>query len=395
MVVDGLEVNRYDSGSEIFTSDARASAMPTYEYSFPAIRGVQAGREYYVSMCPLRLIPRIFLFDDDELKPELRAQRILNKARVPEMARYVLSNRKAYTFSSLTASIDGKVNFEPLGEDETERKLGRLRIPMDARFVINDGQHRRAAIEAALRENPELGDETISVVFFVDAGLKRCQQMFADLNRHAIRPTKSLSLLYDHRDDDAQVAKSLIQNVPVFADLTETERSTISNRSLKLFTLSGIYSATRTLLADLQLGSVDKKLGLAADFWCEVAKHMPDWQLAKERKVSTADLRRDYIHAHTLALAALARAGNYLLSTYPTAWKSKLRKLKSLDWSRNNSKLWEGRAMSSGRLSKKTVNIVLSGNLVKKHLGLRLSAEERELEKDFRRSSDGRRQAKK
>ena len=29
------------------------------------------------------------------------------------------------------------MQFEPLGEDETERKLGRLRIPMDARFVIN------------------------------------------------------------------------------------------------------------------------------------------------------------------------------------------------------------------------------------------------------------------
>ena len=166
--------------------------MPTFEYNFPAIRGVQAGREYYVSMCPLRLIPRIFLFDEDELRPELRAQRILNKNRIPEIARYILGNKKGYTFSALTASIDGKVHFEPLGEDETERKLGRLRIPMDARFVINDGQHRRAGIEAALRENPDVGDETISVVFFVDAGLKRCQQMFADLNRYAIRPTRSL-----------------------------------------------------------------------------------------------------------------------------------------------------------------------------------------------------------
>ncbi len=49
--------------------------MATFEYIFPAIRGIQAGREYYVSMCPLRVIPRIFLFDEDELKPELRAQR--------------------------------------------------------------------------------------------------------------------------------------------------------------------------------------------------------------------------------------------------------------------------------------------------------------------------------
>ena len=71
---------------------------------------------------------------------------------------------------------------------------------MSARFLINDGQHRRAAIESALRDRPELAEETISVIFFVDAGLRRSQQIFADLNRHVVRPPKSLSVLYDHRD---------------------------------------------------------------------------------------------------------------------------------------------------------------------------------------------------
>ena len=365
--------------------------MPTFEYNFPAIRGIQAGREYYVSMCPLRLIPRIFLFDEDELRPELRAQRILNKNRVPEIARYILANKKEYTFSSLTASIDGKVRFEPLGTDESERRLGRLRVPMDARFVINDGQHRRAGIEAALRENPDVGDETISVVFFVDAGLKRCRQMFADLNRYAIRPARSLNLLYDERDDFSQTAKALLRRVPVFTDLTELERSTISNRSLKLFTLSGIYSATRSLLTGMELDTADQRLEVAADYWCEVARQIPDWQLAKDRKVSPADLRRDYIHAHTLGLAGLGRAGNTLIRSFPADWKSRLPKLQSLDWSRSNAAVWEGRAMSAGRLSKKTVNVVLTGNFIKKHLGLELSADERQYEKELRRASNGRR----
>jgi len=218
-----------------------------FEYIFPSIRGIQAGREYYVSMCPLHLIPKIFLFDEDELKPELRAQRTINRQRVPEIARYIVSNSKNYTFSALTASIDGKLKFEPVSADADARNIGRLRIPMSARFVINDGQHRRAAIEEALSENPDLGDETISVVFFLDIGLKRCQQMFADLNRHSVRPTPSLGLLYDHRNEDALVAKMVMDRVPAFAALTETERSTISNRSIKLFTLSGIHSATPSI----------------------------------------------------------------------------------------------------------------------------------------------------
>ena len=335
--------------------------------------------------------PCIFLFDEDELKPELRAQRFLNKARLPEIAGNILGRTKEYVFSARTASIDGEVHFEPLGPAEEARSLGRLRIPMSAKFVINDGQHRRAGIEGALRENPDLGDETIAVVFFVDRGLKRCQQMFADLNRYAVRPTTSLSILYDHRDEDALITKTLLQKVPIFTELTETQRSTISNRSIKLFTLSGIYHATQALLAGLAKEPLEDRINVAASFWNEVAKHIADWTLAKERKVSAAELRRDYVHSHTLALAALARAGRDLLVKYPRDWKQKLSRLASIDWSRTNSKLWEGRAMSAGRLSKKTVNVILTGNALKKQLGLKLTAEEETVEADYKRTGNGRR----
>jgi DNA sulfur modification protein DndB len=214
--------------------------------------------------------------------------------------------------------------------------------------------------------------------------------MFADLNRYSVRPSKSLSILYDHADEDAQVSKALLQRVSVFNDLTETQRGTISNRSIKLFTLSGIYYATQTLLAGMGEEPVEAQMDAAAAFWNEVAKYIADWTLVKERKVSAADLRRDYIHAHTLALAALARAGSDLLRSYPRDWKQKLARLSSLDWSRSNTKLWEGRAMSAGRLSKKTVNVVLTGNAIKKHLGLKLSDEEQQLESDYLRSRNGR-----
>lgn len=363
--------------------------MAAFEYIFPSIRGVQAGREYYISMCPLRLIPRIFLFDEEELKPELRAQRTLNKQRVPEMARYLVDNPKGYTFSSLTASIDGKVRFEPLGDESEERSIGRLRIPMKSRFVINDGQHRRAAIEAALHDNPDLGDETISVVFFLDVGLKRCQQMFADLNRHAIRTTPSLGLLYDHRDENALIAKAVVMEVPVFEELTETERSTISNRSIKLFTLSAIHNATKALLVDLGLSTADEKVAVATEFWTECSRRIPDWELARARKISSADLRRDYVHSHGLALAALARIGNSVLTASRKGWNAKLKKLETIDWSRSAPQ-WEGRALSAGRLSKRNVNVTLTGNLIKKHLGITLSADEKQLESEFRRNRNGR-----
>ena len=52
--------------------------------SFPAIRGIQAGSEYYIVMCPLKRLRKIFTFDESSLPVEARAQRILNEERIPE-----------------------------------------------------------------------------------------------------------------------------------------------------------------------------------------------------------------------------------------------------------------------------------------------------------------------
>ena len=151
----------------------RTSLNPSEPYyTFPAIRGIQAGKEYYTAMCPLRLLPKLFLFDEEELPPELRSQRVLNKGRVPTITKYIIDNFNDYIFSSITASIDGDVEFLPFTEDKSKDKIGHLKIPMSSRIIINDGQHRRAAIESALKERPDIGSDTISVVFFIDAGLK-------------------------------------------------------------------------------------------------------------------------------------------------------------------------------------------------------------------------------
>src|SRR5271165_516262 len=152
-----------------------------YELSFPALRGIQAGREFYVAMCPLNVAVDIIKLaeDDDSIPPELRAQRVLNKVRVPAIAEYILKNPDTYAFSSLTVSIDSSVVFVPSGAEGIARKLGILKVPFGVTYLINDGQHRRAAIEQALKEKPELRGENISLVIYVDQGLKRSQQLFA------------------------------------------------------------------------------------------------------------------------------------------------------------------------------------------------------------------------
>jgi len=364
-----------------------ASRARMFEYVFPAIRGVQARRPYYVTMCPLRLIPRLFVFDEEELVPELRAQRTLNKARIPEIARYILDNSDSYVFSALTASVDAEVGFEPFDTADTGERVGTLTIPMSARFVINDGQHRRAAIQQALAQNPELGDESIAIVLFLDVGLDRCQQMFADLNRYAIRPAKSIGVLYDHRDEMAAITRLVVYRLPLFRDLTETESSNLSTRSRKLFTLSALHTANRALLDGIEPDSLERRVDLAAAFWEAVADQFPDWAEVRDRQLSAGEIRRDFIHSHGIVLHALGKIGCTMLSasTKPGAWMPRLRKLSSLDWRRDNAATWEGRATLGGRVSKGSANVLLTTATIRAAVGLPLPPEEQRADEALRR----------
>ena len=346
--------------------------------NFPVIRGVQAGREYYVAMWTLRMLRQISIFDEKELPPELRAQRVLNRSRIPEISNYILNNPKDYVFSAITASIDSHVDFEPLGPGDT--KLGLLKVPMEAKFIINDGQHRRAAILEALEQKPELGYETIAVVFFLDIGLARCQQMFADLNRYAIRPSRSLGLLYDQRNDKAKLARLAVMKSDLFRDIVDLEKSSLALRSRKLFTLSAFYNACADLVEDIATGELEVDASTARDFWEAVAEHFPAWRQVKEGKIAASEIREGYIHSHGIALQALGKAGNGLLKAHPAKWRSKLKPLQSIDWSRGNARVWEGRAMIGGKVSKVTANVILTTNVVKQALGLTLSPEEDRVE---------------
>ncbi|WP_127484301.1 DNA sulfur modification protein DndB [Paenibacillus ehimensis] len=351
-------------------------------YTFPTIRGIQAGREYYITMCPLKLIPRIFLFDEEDIEPTVRSQRVLNKSRVPEIAEYLVNNSSDYVFSALTASIDGLVDFVPISDDPTNYNIGFIKIPMSSKIVINDGQHRRAAIEVALRKKPELGDETISVVFFLDEGLKRSQQMFADLNRYAIRPSGSLNILYDYRDPIAEIARQLSIELDLFEGLTELEKTTISNRSTKLFTLSGIYRATSELINNRLEKPYDDLKEISFRYWNEVGKHIKEWINVKEGTIKAFELRKDYINAHAITLVALGKVGNSLLEQYPETWIDKLIKLQSVDWYRGN-KQWEGRVTIGGKISFSRNNLVLLTSALKNIIGLSLSPEEEEAERSI------------
>ena len=349
-------------------------------YGFDAIRGIQAGHEFYVAMCPLKIIPKLFIFNDHDIPPELRAQRTLRNTRIPAIKNYILNNPTDYIFSSLTASVDGTIKFTPAASLGEQGKLGRLYISMESRLLINDGQHRRKAIEEALKERSELGHDMISVVFFQDKGLKRSQQMFSDLNKNAVKPTKSLNILYDHRDSFSNFIVNLANTIDVFQGRVELEKTAISNRSTKFFTLNGISEATMKFLGISKGRKVSEdEVKIIREFWAEVARNMPEWQLLIQGKVSASELRKGYVNAHTNLLNALGIFGNILMKEYPDEWKSLISRLKRINWSRDNEE-WEGRLLQKGRMLKNKLGVELAVNTILKECGIELSPERLEFE---------------
>jgi DNA sulfur modification protein DndB len=177
----------------------------------------------------------------------------------------------------------------------------------------------------------------------------------------------------------------LADTLPIFKGITELEKTSISNRSTKMFTLSSIYQATAELLGKkrkIKKVTPDEST-IAQEFWIEVTTNIPEWEQLIKQTVLSSELRTEFVHAHGLALHALGIAGHALIKAYPHDWKEQLKMLQLINWSRSNEQIWEGRAMNTGRISKAQMNLTLTTNYLKQIMKIPLTAEETRVEKRY------------
>lgn len=349
-----------------------------FAYKFPVVRGIQAGREYYIAMIPLRMLGRLFPNEEEYVLPEYRAQRKLNESRIPVISRYITENRNSYVFSALAASIDGEFKFFPSVESSD---IGILEVSMDARFLINDGQHRKAAILAAVNEEADLGNETISVVLYEDAGLSRSQQIFTDLNKHAVKTSNSISELYDSRDDVAVLTRNVVASVPFLNDYTDKEKDILGKYSSNLFTLNMFYSANKRVLAGKRITKETKNFVLS--YWKNVCENMIQWNELQNKEISKVDLRENYIVTQGVVIQALGYVGAYFLSNPDVGMQEAVSLLNKIDWKRSAA-CWKFRVIrADGKILTSNKAIILAANQIKQQLGIPLTQDEQIKEEQF------------
>ena len=190
-------------------------------------------------------------------------------------------------------------------------------------------------------------------------------------------------MLYDHRDDRAELVRLVVQRSPLFREVVELEKTTLSLRSKRLFTLSALYTATAALLIHTDIAEPEARAERALEYWSVVAEQFSEWEMVRQNELSAGEIRQDFIHSHGVVLHALGRVGNALFDARINRWQSRLKHLRDIDWRRANEDLWEGRAMVGGRVSKSQQHVTLTTNAVKAALDLPLGEDEQAIEDQF------------
>jgi DNA sulfur modification protein DndB len=338
----------------------------------PAMRGKMGTRTYYACLMPLEAIENMFRFDPEarqwaELSPEQREQRALNRGRVPAITSYILDNEDDYLFASITASYKSNPVFLPYQEGQD---IGTLQIKLGDELTINDGQHRCAAIVEAVKRNPALAEQTISVLLFPWENTGRVQQMFTDLNRHVVKTSKSIDVLFDKRDPISIATMFSLDKVPVFKEYTEKVDASLKAKSTKLFTLAALYDANHDLLRDFDEKDIEESAKHLTEYWSVVADNIPAWGKVVAGRTTAQELRSETIAAHSTVLRALGGLGADLMKE--SDWKDRLTRLATIDFSKANPQ-WQNVCIVANSVVSNRQARAATKAFIKNELGLPLS----------------------
>lgn len=351
----------------------------------PAIKARMGDLDFYVSVVTLGEAARMVEYVEDvddwtsETPPELKLQRKLNMQRVErEMVPYLLSNGDHF-YSALTVEIRpapydenaGQVDFKPKDLFPGVLEFGMLTLDGTETLYALDGQHRLKSIELSLRQNPRLAREHIALILVPYKSTVRSQTLFSDLNRYAKAPSKSISLLFTHREGLARITKVIAYEVPLLRDRVNMESTSLSSKSRHFITLSTLYEMTKVLTGDLEI-SKDEEAKVVRDvarIWTTLTDVIPEWRLVAAGKEHPAYLRQRYLNMHGVGQQAIATAVAAARRSSKQSWKKAADRLRKVDWRLTNRE-WDGVALHGGRVNNTATSIQMLASLLVRKMGL-------------------------
>lgn len=192
----------------------------------PAIRGKIGDTVYYSTTLTFSQISSIVKRVDGELhtakslKEQIQRSLTDNFIKIKE---YILNREDRFFDSLVLAVYDGdpiwtEVRFDI--ENNTYQNVGLLEFSGQEKIFPVDGQHRVEGIKEALKENDELGSETVCVMLIghqnTNEGREKSRRIFSTLNRY-VKPVRLGDIIaLDEDDIVAIVTRELLETYPLF-----------------------------------------------------------------------------------------------------------------------------------------------------------------------------------
>ena len=350
--------------------------MSEFCFEIPAVRGIQAGREFFTINAPFGVLQRLVAFDTGNVLA--RSQRDVNPARAKKVSQYIQDNLDTYVLTSLT----GVINERPEFIESEHANVGLLKVSMDSEILLFDGQHRTTGIIDALKNTVELRSHNIPLMLFLGMTLGERQQAFSDINGHTVKPSTSISDTYNQRDDLPKLVVEMSNELAVFDGLVDFERNVIGKSSDYLFPVKTLKDATARLLGvKLNATLTEEQHVIAREFWQACAKPLL-WQAFRCWEEPADAFRAGYISSHGVFLNALGVVGQCLLSQYGNV--DKLADLSTLNI-RRDSDVFVGRCIDAvtGNMLTSVTAIKLTAIKMLCHVQCPVSPELQMLERQY------------
>lgn len=298
--------------------------MPDY---VPALQAQMGDWKYYVTVMKLGKIAReCRLAEEIHTDKDLDAliQRAIQDRVHKEMVPYLLNERQRFYGALVVAVYGGEPEFSPVRVDEHELLddknrgsygFGLLRFDGSQVYYALDGQHRLKSIQEAIKMEPDLGKEEITVIILKHEdskeGLQRTRRLFSTLNRRAKQTSASMNIAIDEDDGVAIVSRRLVKESDVLKGLV---LSTLGSKQLTpskandsfITTLGSLYEVNEILLGAYEEGlqidndfkrfrpssdDLDKYYLFLEDIWKRMLDCCPGFDLVRSGKKKPGDLR--------------------------------------------------------------------------------------------------------
>lgn len=333
--------------------------MDDFTYKFDAIRGTQGGRVFYQSSVPFRVLASMLKLDDD-CDVTKRSQRLLSKPRARNVAKYIQENHKDgfYVIPPLIGIIEGDFEFEEIQLDSF-LNVGKVRVPIDSKIVLFDGQHRATGIKEALQKMPEICRENVSIMFFQELSLPERKQAFHDINFTQKTPAAAICIAYNERSEFDKMVIDVFSNSAI-SHLIEYEKNSVSGKSDKVYSLKSLRDFTKYFVGTETVNEKTKEeltalVSKLFDYfnivsWINFDEMMASSSMTKLESldyVAAQSFREKSIAGHAVTLKSVALFCRFAVNN---GLLDSIEKLSDKAEFSRYSERWEGRCVRDGKM---------------------------------------------